>query len=352
MTIIRGLLAPHGERFSPVGLDIGASRLKAVQLKWTRGAVSLYSATAACVPGSALQDGRISDLETVTALVRRLRVRQGWRRRRVNLCIDPLACYTQKITLSHLQAGDEEEMLSRTARELFPFLGSDPVFDYCVLHRDHPGQSMSRQYLLAAADPAVVAGYTTAIAAAGCYPGLLEVRPLAQLRSLTSRLPRDRDGNRCLALLDIGFSGATLLVAVGQNLPYWRSLKTGIKHFCRLFFHAGRTGFQEACRDLYSTDKTGREKIAGLSALLAGEVQRIIDYLLEGDHGAAGEPDLLLLCGGGSAIPGLPRLLEEQLELPVRVYNPLPEPQNFGPVVKGNQLFAAAHGLALKGWLE
>jgi len=63
-----------------------------------------------------------------------------------------------------------------------------------------------------------------------------------------------------------------------------------------------------------------QDKIREVSEQLLGEIQRSLDFYRATTAGT--ELDKLILCGGAARVPGLDKLFEERIEIPVEIADP------------------------------
>jgi len=248
-----------------------------------------------------------------------------------------------------------------------------------------PGNRAGHNVVIAAAKREAVVNWVRRLAQVGLELSLVDELPCALIRSAWRvGLPgrTDRPPEECLwGVLDIGFSGALLAVALGSQCVYVRTMTAGGDSLSSAIENAVRVnyGAAEILKRQYQPPRAASDRSLpaaplspssptvaaarpdGLAAplhallrtrlrMLAVDTERAFAYAMESYPTAT--PVGLYLCGGGAKLAGLPELLAEWLGIEIRMLNPCEnvpvEPGN--PPVHGAYYpnMAACMGLALR----
>jgi type IV pilus assembly protein PilM len=345
-------------RYSPIGLDLGSSRIKMIQLRSSGKKLYLHQIASVSTPGGSVKNGLISDPGPLIETLTKLRTEQRWHHRRVSIALSPPVYYLRRVNLPPMSDSETSKAMRWEVEKHFPIEADKAVFDYFPAATNIPDRSSPKDYILAAADGAVADAYTYAVMEAGLFPASLEILPLSLLRSFTfSEAYMGGVKTPCRLVLDIGFLHSSLLIVQGNNYHFSRNIKLGVYNFCRAIQDAGGLEFKKSLKLLYSPGTLVDKGLTREAGLLAVKIAQSTAYALEQAKQHETEPGEILLCGGGALIPGLPAYIKQNLSLRPVLFNPLPEnlsiPIEHNRVLKPEgALFAAALGLALRGWLR
>ena len=155
---------------SLVGLDIGSSAVKAVELKAAGRSYKVTAFGSEPLPPDSIVDGAIIDAAAVADAIRRLFDAQGIRTRDVAASLSGNAVIVKKITLPAMTDTELAESIYWEAEQYIPFDIQDVNLDYQVLDGGDKGGNGSMDVLLVAAKKEKIADYTGVIAQAGRYP--------------------------------------------------------------------------------------------------------------------------------------------------------------------------------------
>lgn len=339
-----------------VGLDIGSSAVKAVELKASGKGWKVVAFGIEALPPDAIVDGAIIDGTAVAEAIRRLFERLGIKNRDVAASLSGNAVIVKKITLPAMTDGELANSITWEAEQYIPFDIQDVNLDYQVLSRPPKGTTAgTMDVLLVAAKKETIADYTGVIAQAGRTPALMDVDAFA-LQNAYEVNYGSRDA--IVALLNIGASAININIVRGEHSLFTRDVPLG----GNAYTEALQKDFQisQESADLlkrgYPADgldpsHTGPSLQMVTEAVLL-EVQKTLDFF-RGTTGAD-HIDLLLVTGGGSQVVGLVEALHNRLGISVEVLDPFKtvsfDAARFGVPVLSEAAAAAtvAVGLALR----
>ena len=309
-----------GWRRRTVGLDIGSSAVKAVELRWRRGASVLAARGMVPLPAGAVESGRIVDAAAVASAVRRVLTGSGFRARRCALAVARQAVIVRRVTLPAMSAGELDAAIHWEAQQHIPFPLAEVVLDY---HRLPPAGDGRTAVLLVAARRDRVAEYAAAAAAAGCRAAIVDTAAFALLNAWQSSSAADTAGPA--ALLDVGATSTGVVVALGGQPLAVRELPLGTRSYVEALRATAGLGAEDAERIVHGEADAGGASPAVQTALqsvhaqLAAEVNRALDPAREQAPGVAGA---VALGGGGAHAAGLTEALASTLQVPVTVLDP------------------------------
>src|SRR3954452_22314786 len=123
-----------------VGLDIGSSAVKAVELKPAGKGFKVAAFASEPVPPDAIVDGAIIDGTAVAEAIRRLFDTHGFKAREVAASLSGNAVIVKKITLPVMTAQELAESIHWEAEQYIPFDIQDVNLDYQVLDAGTDGK--------------------------------------------------------------------------------------------------------------------------------------------------------------------------------------------------------------------
>ncbi len=307
-----------------VGLDIGSSAVKAVELKASGKGWKVVAFGIEPLPPDTIVDGAIIDGTAVADAIRRLFERLGIKNREVAASLSGNAVIVKKITLPAMTDAELATSITWEAEQYIPFDIQDVNLDYQVLSRPPKGAAgATMDVLLVAAKKETIADYTGVIAQAGRVPAIVDVDAFA-LQNAYEANYGTRDA--IVALLNIGASAININIVRGDQSLFTRDVPIG----GNAYTEALQKDFQipQESADLlkrgYAADGLDPTQ-AGASLQMVTEavlleVQKTLDFF-RGTTGAD-HIDLLLVTGGGSQVSGLVDALHERLGYPVEFLDP------------------------------
>ena len=164
---------------SLVGLDIGSSAVKAVELKPAGKGYKVSAFGSEPVPPDSIVDGAIIDGGAVADAIRRVFERKTFKTKEVAASLSGNAVIVKKITLPQMTESELAESIYWEAEQYIPFDIQDVNLDYQILDKGgEPGKG-TMDVLLVAAKKEKIADYTGVIAQAGRAAVVVDVDAFA-----------------------------------------------------------------------------------------------------------------------------------------------------------------------------
>jgi Tfp pilus assembly PilM family ATPase len=316
----------------PIGLDINAAEIKAVEIEDTLDGVAVTAVGVAPTPEGVFEKGRITDVRAVARTVREVIARGRFTARRAAMGLGGEALTLRWIQLPNL-SGRELSAAARFEARKFLRHETEPMAVEAMRLGDGSPDAQSVRVLVAAAAQSVVEAHTEAAVRAGLVPAAVEIEPISVLRALMrSGGPRGlfwRDQPQAFVILE----RSTMGMYVGQR---------GELRFSRTIAMAER-GSEDP--------NPGR---------VAREISRMLSYYrsLFPERSYEGILDRVTLSGPGACVPLLAEDLAKRLGIRIEVGNPFTqtavriEGATFAAIDGRQPHFAVAMGLALGGIQE
>jgi type IV pilus assembly protein PilM len=340
-----------------VGLDIGSSAVKAVELKPSGKSYKVTAFGIEPMPPDSIVDGAIIDGTAVAATIRRLFESHAFRSKDVAASLSGNAVIVKKINLPVMSEADLGESIFWEAEQYIPFDVQDVNLDFQILDPGTGDNSQgTMEVLLVAAKKEKIADYTGVIAQAGRTPVVVDVDAFALQNAYEVNYGIERGA--VVVLLNAGASAININIVSGDQSLFTRDISIGGNTYTEAVQKELNLPF-DAAEQL----KNGRS-IEGLTfqdvqpvlhamtenVLL--EVQKTFDFFKA--TADSDRIDRIVLSGGASRVDGFARALQERFGSAVESFDPFRtiafEPSKFGVTDPENVLPAAAVavGLALR----
>jgi len=334
-----------------LGLDIGSSSIKLVQVEGFGPEARLKDFGTAKLLPEAIVDGEVMDRQLVVETIQNLFEAKRIKCRNVATAVSGRAVIVKKIQMERMTPEDAREAIHWEAEQHVPYDINDVCLDFQILEENADPKRM--EVLLVAAKREMLASHADLIREAGLAPLVIEVGAFAVQNILS--INYDFAPDEVVAMVNVG-SEITNINIVRSGIPlYTQDLSLGGATFVEAVqknfnlshseAEAAVTGEEEAQFDL-------AQVVSSVGEELATGIERSVLYLQ-----TSGESEALnriLLTGGGVRIPGLVEFLSKRHEAPVEVADPLRRVQ-FDPGLFGSQRpedvapsLAVGLGLALR----
>jgi len=311
-------------RCSPIGIEVGARTIGAVQL--TSASSRVVAAAVVARRPAAEGQGQFDAQEA--SRVESILYRQGFIGHDIVLCVPDGRLLTAVLELPPRSSGAPLEQLARV--ELARTHKKDACsFEMACWDLPAPARAGDGTHLMAAACMHEDAnGLIDIFESAGFRVRILDIKPWALTRACSPVL----DTAGTTALLDVGETGA-MLTAVRSRVPvYERLMRDAGLGVLRARLQR-ELGLEPDVADYLlealagpprtEDDSGARESAARMLAehleRLAQEVGTALDYI---EHRYPGQVQLLGIMGAGAAAPGLVQRLSRGAEFPVRLLAP------------------------------
>ena len=136
-------------RKNALGLDIGSSSIKLVQLRETKKGIHLVNLSVANLPPEAIVDGALMNSSVIVETIREMTEKLKLKAKEVALSISGHSVIIKKIGLPAMTQDELDESIKWEAEQYIPFDVNDVYLDYQVL-QSRPEQGQMDVLLVAA----------------------------------------------------------------------------------------------------------------------------------------------------------------------------------------------------------
>ena len=211
---------------SLVGLDIGLSAVKVVELRPNGTAFTLVAAGIEPLPHESVIDGAVADAGVVSEAIRRLYERLSVKTREVSVSLSGHAVIAPKILFPPMPDEELRSSIQWEARQYIPFDSNDVNVDYQVMEDSVAGSDSGQlNVLLVAAKKDKVQDYAAVVSQAGCVPIVLDVDAFALQNAY--ELSTGVQPDRVQVLVNAGASSINLNVVQGRQSMFTRDVAMG-----------------------------------------------------------------------------------------------------------------------------
>jgi type IV pilus assembly protein PilM len=209
-----------------VGLDIGSSAVKAVELRSTGKGWKVAAFGIEPVPPDSIVDGAIIDATAVSDAVRRLFENKAFRTKEVAASLSGNAVIAKKINLPVMTDAELAESIFWEAEQYIPFDIQDVNLDYQILESDRGSEGNgTMDVLLVAAKKEKIADYMGVISQAGRTPVVMDVDAFALQNAYETNY--GLDAQSVVVLLNAGASGININFLNGEQSVFTRDIAGG-----------------------------------------------------------------------------------------------------------------------------
>jgi type IV pilus assembly protein PilM len=310
---------------SLVGLDIGSSAVKAVELKAAGKGYKVTAFGAESVPPDSIVDGAIIDGAAVADAIRRLFDGNKIQTKDVAASLSGNAVIVKKITLPVMTEGELAESIYWEAEQYIPFDIQDVNLDYQILDPgDAANGKATMDVLLVAAKKEKIADYTGVIAQAGRTAVVVDVDAFALQNAFEVNYGIQPD--QVVVLLNAGASATNINILQGDQSVFTRDISAGGNAYTEALQKELNLPFDQADQlkrgqavDGVTVDDA-RPVLRAVTENLMLEIQKTFDFFKA--SAASDRISRIVLSGGASRAEGFPEMLGERLQAPVESFDP------------------------------
>jgi len=315
-----------GKSKSVVGLDIGSSAVKAVELRVTGNTYRVAAFGSQPVPPDSIVDGAIINAGAVADAIRRLfDSNKEFKAKDVCASLSGNAVIVKKITLPVMTQAELDESIYWEAEQYIPFDVQDVNLDYQILDPGTGADSRgSMDVLLVAAKKDKIGDYTGVIAQAGRHAVVVDVDAFALQNAYETNY--GLEPGQVVVLLNAGASAINVNILHGDQSVFTRDVSIGGNAYTEALQKDLDLPY-EAAEQLKkgipvdgATFEEARNVIRAVTDNVLLEVQKTFDFFkatASSDH-----IDKIVVSGGASRVEGFYEMLAERFGTPVEEFDP------------------------------
>ncbi|HEY5616309.1 MAG TPA: type IV pilus assembly protein PilM [Vicinamibacterales bacterium] len=309
-----------------VGLDIGSSAVKAVELKPAGKGYRVAAFGLQPVPADSIVDGAIIDAGAVADAIRRVfDGNKGFKTKDVCASLSGNAVIVKKITLPVMTRSELDDSISWEAEQYIPFDIQDVNLDYQILDAGTgPDSRGSMDVLLVAAKKEKIGDYTSVIAQAGRTPVVVDVDAFALQNAYEANY--GLDPREVVVLMNAGASAININILQGDQSVFTRDISIGGNAYTEAVQKELNLPFDSAEQVKKGIPVDGatfeevRPMLHAVTDNVLLEIQKTFDFFKA--TVSSDQIDRIVLSGGASRVDAFNDMLLDRFGVPVEDFNP------------------------------
>ena len=312
---------------SIVGLDIGSSAVKAVELRQRSDGFELVGLGIAPLPAEAIVDGAFLNSGAIVDAIREAVQSGGIRAKNAAAAVSGHSVIVKKISVPAMGMKELEESIRWEAEQYIPFDVNEVNLDFQIIQPGDANNPM--EVLLVAAKRDLIDDYVNVMTEAGLAPAVIDVAGFAVENAFETNYHINPE--EVIALVNIGAQVVNINVVSGGVPAFTRDVTAGGNQYTSEIQRALSVSYDEAER-IKVGEPLGTESkevvpqevedaMRSVTDTVVGEIARSLDFFAA----TATETRIqrVLLTGGSSRVSGMDAVFRERTGLEVEHMNPL-----------------------------
>jgi type IV pilus assembly protein PilM len=313
---------------SAVGLDVGSSTIKAVELsrKGRSGGFELSHLGVATVPSEAIVQGAFLNASAITEAIREAIDHGKIKTKNVAAAVSGHSVIVKKVSLPAMSREELDEQIRWEAEQYIPFDVNEVNLDFQILGGGNDDGQM--EVLLVAAKKDLIDDYVQVIHEAGLVPVAIDVAAFAVENAFEANYDDAR--RQTVALVNVGAQVVNINIVSGGVPCFTRDITTAGNQYTEEIQKALSISFSEAERIKLGGRRTDSQDVVpqeveqavqSVTETVIGEISRSLDFY--GATSADARIEKVYLGGGASKVSGFAKAFHERTGLAVAALNPL-----------------------------
>jgi type IV pilus assembly protein PilM len=336
-----------------IGIDIGSSSVKLIQIKDLKGTYQLLNAGIVPLPPEAIVDNALMDSSSIVNAVNSLVTSLGVKVKDVACSISGNSVIIRKITLPFMPVEELEEQITWEAEQYIPFDINDVNMDFQILSPDSVDPS-KMIVLLVASKRDIINDYVAVFNDAGMVLSVVDVDSFAVQNAF--EMNHDVGTEDVLALINIGASIMNINVIKDGTSLFTRDVQMGGNLYTEeIQKQLGVSGFEAERMKILAVEANNYELLEVLTKVnetIGQEIRRSLDFY----NSTASDDRITKVFVSGGSSKGYKFIdsVSEKVGLPVEMINPFAKlkfnEKDFDPeyLQEIGPLMAVTVGLAIR----
>jgi len=307
-----------------LGLDIGVSSIKLVEVEVSRDVVTLTSFGFIPTPEGAITGGEIVDPSAIAQAITSLASQTKTKIKKACTAMWGSAVITKKISIPRIDEKLLPDQLKWEAEQYIPFDIKEINLQYQVLRNIPPPNPEQMNVLLIGAKRDYVLRYAEVVETAGLECTIIDVAGFALANCFLVNYPDYHE--KSVVVLNFGAGVTNFVVIEKSEATFSRDIAVGGNTYTTDIQKTMNVSIQEA-EGLKISASTGQavpqdvtDVINQTNEVVAEEIRRSFDFFLA--TSAEANIEKVFVTGGGMGIPGLFDQIKNILKLPIENFNP------------------------------
>jgi type IV pilus assembly protein PilM len=304
-----------------IGIDLGSSSIKLVQLKENNGSYQLLNVGILPLPSEAIVDNTLMDRSSISGTIKNLVASLGIKIKDVACSISGNSVIIRKIVLSAMPSEELEEQINWEAEQYIPFDIKDVNMDFQILSPDAADPS-KMNVLLVASKKDIINDYVAVFDDSGMKLSIVDVDSFTVQNAF--EMNHDSRSFDILALINIGASVMNINIVKDGITLFTRDVQMGGNLYTEEIQKRFGIGREEAESSKIlaqeSNDRAMIDVILNVNESISQEIRRSLDFY----NSTAGEDRItgVFMSGGCSKVYNLVNSISDKSGLQVDTINP------------------------------
>lgn len=351
----------RSQNILPIGLDIGHSAVKMVQLVLTDDGVRVFASERAPIDWDDAAEGDARK-RTIVSAIRQVLARGQFKGREVISALPPDKLRITSLRLAEDEVINAEKTLRKEAAHRFALDPRVDAINYILAGSVRQGDQVKNEYILFATDDKTIKSHIALLEEAGLTPMGIDAGPCALFRNFERTMRRQEDRERTIIVIDVGHRHTVVVFGRADEICFVKQMAFGAARFAediatKLEITTGEAeSLRRKMRTAESVDATTRRLVVdtlhATAEQLAAEISLCLRYYTVTFRGKRVER--AIMTGGGAHEATLLDVMRHHLAIDTDVAAPLPgadsDPERDSASLSDLSAdYAMAVGLSLKG---
>jgi type IV pilus assembly protein PilM len=344
---------PVHNKVLPIGLDIGHSAIRMVQLALANDEIRVLAVERASISAVNSVSGA-PDRGDLIGAIRQMLTRGRFKGQSVVSALPNENLWITSVRLADAEVSAEDRVLRKEAAQRFGLNPDKDVIEYLPAGSVLQGEEAKKEYIVMAAADEAIRNHISLLEEAGLKPVGIDAAPCALFRNVERMMRRQEDRERTLVFIDVGHYYTTVVFGRVGDIYLIKQMAFGAARFNEDVAAKLEVSKEEAqnlrlkLRSGQAVDPAVKNCIAdtlhNTAEQLAGEIALCLRYYSVTFRGKRVER--AVVAGGGAYEPILLEVIQRQLSIETEVAEPL-RGFDLSAITGGEALNASAADLAL-----
>lgn len=320
----RTMLFNFKRKSIPIGLDIGSSYIKAVQINETGSGYEIAFAGMQPLPPESIVDGSITDRGVVAGAIKELLGKAGIKAKEAVIGVSGhSSVIIKKITIPLMAEEELATSIKYEAEQYIPFDINDVNIDFQILG-PRPDEESQMDVVLVAVKKNIIDEYVDTVEKAGLDPIILDIDSFAL--SNMYEVNYDSTDKKNIALVNVGASKTNINVFQSGIPVFTRDSSIGSNNHTDALMRELSVSREDAERLKMgqSVEGAAPENAQFVMNAASDEIYTEIYRSFEYFKSSVSDEELhsIILSGGAALLKGFPEMMAERLGMSVEVADP------------------------------
>lgn len=343
-----------------IGLDIGSSSIKVIQLEDEDGQFRLTKFGMRTLEPEMIVDGTIMDSVRCVEALQGLLKDQAITAKDAVISLSGHSVIVKRVSLPQMTEDELAESIKWEAEQYIPFDINDVDIDFQILNSFvDPDGKPQIDVLLAAVKKDKLSEYTSLVIEAGLKPVIVDIDSFAleNMYELNYAGKGESKEPETVALINIGASITNINILQKGMFAFMRDVSIGGNRYTEAIQKELGLSYDNAEKAKRGENVEGADTFAidtiieNVSTEIVSEITRSFGYFKTSS--GSDNIDKLILSGGASRMKNLSTFLQEHLGIPIEMVNPfkhinIPPEMDSNIIAEAAPLAAVAVGLGIR----